>query len=155
MGKAHSKQKESRWQREYTAESKKTIIAKTRVTQKHRQDRQRQQRAKRDNHGFVLILCNNAILFRYFPPTVQLASCFVLSWLKYNARLQYPLVHKTPCPVGKAYIFLHQDCVREQIPCLASTHNQVRGLRSNNVAKGMEKLQSRSRKIGPTYNDRI
>lgn len=30
----------------------------------------KQQRAKRDNHGFVLILCNNAILFRHFSPTV-------------------------------------------------------------------------------------
>ena len=44
--------------------------------------RRRQQRAKREDHGFVLILCNNAILFRHFPPLVQ--PCFFLSWLKCN-----------------------------------------------------------------------
>lgn len=105
-GKAQQAKREQQAAR-VTAESKKKSMQK-------RETDSKQQRAKKDNHGFVLILYINATLFRYiFPPTVLLGSCFVLSWLKCNARLYYPLVHRTPCPIVESTRLLPGNTCRE------------------------------------------
>lgn len=70
-----------------TAESKKNQSKNTKNTQHTGKNRRQQQRAKRDNHGFVLILCNNAILFPTFSCTIPILFCPDL------AEMQYPLVH--------------------------------------------------------------
>lgn len=114
-GKAQQAKREQQAAR-VTAESKKKSMQK-------RETDSKQQRAKKDNHGFVLILYINATLFRYiFPPTVLLGSCFVLSWLKCNARLYYPLVHRTPCPIVESTRLLPGNTCREWVPWLASAH---------------------------------